>query len=394
MYECLVGYTPFYADDPVMTCRKILRWQQFFDVPDHISRALSSECAPVLHGLLLSFVCNADSRLGRTSMDEIRSHPWFAGLDWGALRAAPAPYKPDRADQIGGLLEQIRTLDARDGRMAAAVNQLTSNLTTLRRRTSRAGAARRRSGGATRTTTLWGTRSDGRRPRARRRRDEPVQRRGRGQGGRRVGSIKLTVEVCPGCLLLLRVNLHAAAAAHAGMEVMNGVVALLVSFIMIAWLLGSSENAVANIIRKTKLLAIGITHMLLSKDKKFKARQDPDAVVVDPNAPTKRIVFLRHGESEWNEVFNRGFGPSFLVRLVSALIREALLLTTRDSVFFDSPLSDTGIKQTQELVRFLQRPQGSVADPKVDEIVAILNGEAAKGSVLTTSNLRRAIATV
>lgn len=28
MYECLVGYTPFYAEDPVMTCRKILRWQQ------------------------------------------------------------------------------------------------------------------------------------------------------------------------------------------------------------------------------------------------------------------------------------------------------------------------------------------------------------------------------
>lgn len=28
MYECVVGYTPFYADDPVMTCRKILRWQQ------------------------------------------------------------------------------------------------------------------------------------------------------------------------------------------------------------------------------------------------------------------------------------------------------------------------------------------------------------------------------
>jgi serine/threonine kinase 38 len=25
MFECLVGYTPFYSDDPVMTCRKILR---------------------------------------------------------------------------------------------------------------------------------------------------------------------------------------------------------------------------------------------------------------------------------------------------------------------------------------------------------------------------------
>ena len=28
VYECLVRYTPFYAEDPVMTCRKILRWQQ------------------------------------------------------------------------------------------------------------------------------------------------------------------------------------------------------------------------------------------------------------------------------------------------------------------------------------------------------------------------------
>ena len=23
MYECLVGYTPFYADDPLETCRKV-----------------------------------------------------------------------------------------------------------------------------------------------------------------------------------------------------------------------------------------------------------------------------------------------------------------------------------------------------------------------------------
>ena len=24
MYECLVGYTPFYADDPLETCRKVI----------------------------------------------------------------------------------------------------------------------------------------------------------------------------------------------------------------------------------------------------------------------------------------------------------------------------------------------------------------------------------
>merc|ERR550537_1054753 len=32
MYECLVGYTPFYADEPVLTCRKILRWQQNLEI--------------------------------------------------------------------------------------------------------------------------------------------------------------------------------------------------------------------------------------------------------------------------------------------------------------------------------------------------------------------------
>lgn len=43
-----------------------------------------------------------------------------------------------------------------------------------------------------------------------------------------------------------------------------------------------------------------------------------------PQAPsgadTRRIVFVRHGESQWNEVFNKGFGPSFIVRLVKAII--------------------------------------------------------------------------
>ncbi|CAN0496567.1 unnamed protein product, partial [Ectocarpus sp. 8 AP-2014] len=47
------------------------------------------------------------------------------------------------------------------------------------------------------------------------------------------------------------------------------------------------------------------------------------------------------------KVFNRGFGPSFLVRLVSAFVREVMMLSTRDSVFFDSPLSNTGIQQVR-----------------------------------------------
>jgi len=37
MYECLVGYTPFYAEDPVTTCRKILRWRQCLEVSQDIA---------------------------------------------------------------------------------------------------------------------------------------------------------------------------------------------------------------------------------------------------------------------------------------------------------------------------------------------------------------------
>ena len=37
MYECLVGYTPFYADDPVTTCKKILKWQQCLHIPEEVS---------------------------------------------------------------------------------------------------------------------------------------------------------------------------------------------------------------------------------------------------------------------------------------------------------------------------------------------------------------------
>jgi broad specificity phosphatase PhoE len=60
---------------------------------------------------------------------------------------------------------------------------------------------------------------------------------------------------------------------------------------------------------------------------------------------SKRLILIRHGESEWNVVFNKGFGPSFIVRYASALGRELLMLFGRDSLFLDSPLCDEGMQQ-------------------------------------------------
>ena len=44
MFECLVGYTPFYADDPVTTCRKILNWQRFLEIPEDTVGNVSEPC--------------------------------------------------------------------------------------------------------------------------------------------------------------------------------------------------------------------------------------------------------------------------------------------------------------------------------------------------------------
>jgi serine/threonine kinase 38 len=52
MYECLVGYTPFYANDPVSTCRKILRWKQSLEVPANVTEKVSSECIDFMLSLL------------------------------------------------------------------------------------------------------------------------------------------------------------------------------------------------------------------------------------------------------------------------------------------------------------------------------------------------------
>ena len=106
-----------------------------------------------------------------------------------------------------------------------------------------------------------------------------------------------------------------------------------------------------------RLYTVGWRHVLGSRDKSYslKHRPNPSEGVRVPTDPAKRIVFLRHGESAWNEVFNRGFGPSFPVRLISAWVRELMVLQDGSSLFLDSPLSATGEEQVSQLRSWLER---------------------------------------
>lgn len=94
MYEMIYGYPPFYADDPIKTCQKIVRWKHFLEFPDDIN--VSADAKDLLQHLL----CDTDKRLGSEDdksrgIDIIKKHPFFNGFDWYTVRSKQAPFTPD-----------------------------------------------------------------------------------------------------------------------------------------------------------------------------------------------------------------------------------------------------------------------------------------------------------
>jgi len=152
--------------------------------------------------------------------------------------------------------------------------------------------------------------------------------------------------------------------------------------------IASLKNKTANnILFKLNLFSKGTVHMVVSRDKKWKkAKEDPKEVLNQKSLQSKTIVFVRHGESEWNYIFNKGI-KNLPFRLVKAWIREFFMLPTRDSVFYDANLNSEGVDQVVDLNKFLTDKKN-----QNNEHVKMLNGEG-ESSVLVSSNLRRAIAT-
>ena len=90
MYEMLVGYPPFYSEDAMMTCRKIVNWKTQLVFPDDV------KLSPEAVDLMQSFMCDVDNRIGsRGGAAEIKSHPFFNGIDWEHIYDQEAAYKPD-----------------------------------------------------------------------------------------------------------------------------------------------------------------------------------------------------------------------------------------------------------------------------------------------------------
>lgn len=85
MYECLVGYPPFYADDPMSTCRKIVNWKKTLVFPEE------AHLSPAAKDLLMRLMQDSSKRL---TFPDIKKHPFFKGINWENLRNTEAAIKP------------------------------------------------------------------------------------------------------------------------------------------------------------------------------------------------------------------------------------------------------------------------------------------------------------
>ncbi|EEE54016.1 hypothetical protein OsJ_00676 [Oryza sativa Japonica Group] len=94
MYEMLVGYPPFYSDDPITTCRKIVHWRNHLKFPE------DSKVSPEARDLICRLLCDVDHRIGSAGADQIKAHPWFRGVAWEKLYEMEAAFKPQVNDEL------------------------------------------------------------------------------------------------------------------------------------------------------------------------------------------------------------------------------------------------------------------------------------------------------
>uniref|UniRef100_UPI0037E72BF3 rho-associated protein kinase 2-like isoform X3 n=1 Tax=Semicossyphus pulcher TaxID=241346 RepID=UPI0037E72BF3 len=96
MYELFVGETPFYAESLVGTYGKIMNHKNTLVFPDDVEMSQDAK------DLICAFLTDRTVRLGRTGVDEIKSHPFFKNNQWtfDNIRETVAPVVPELNSDI------------------------------------------------------------------------------------------------------------------------------------------------------------------------------------------------------------------------------------------------------------------------------------------------------
>tara|TARA_R110002003_G_scaffold206_7_gene15793 strand:+ start:59 stop:5359 length:5301 start_codon:yes stop_codon:yes gene_type:complete len=104
LFECLYGYPPFHADTPDEVFQNILARRIHWPADDDEDYDISDEAKDLMNRLMCSdpaerLGANKDEKFA-SGGEEIRSHPWFADINWETLRDdeasfIPAPENPE-----------------------------------------------------------------------------------------------------------------------------------------------------------------------------------------------------------------------------------------------------------------------------------------------------------
>ncbi|KAK9265929.1 hypothetical protein L1049_021446 [Liquidambar formosana] len=94
MYEMVVGYPPFYSEEPMSTCRKIVNWRSHLKFPEEAKLSADAK------DLICKLLCNVEQRLGTKGAHEIKTHPWFKGIQWDRLYQMEAAFIPEVNDEL------------------------------------------------------------------------------------------------------------------------------------------------------------------------------------------------------------------------------------------------------------------------------------------------------
>ncbi|XP_065819814.1 rho-associated protein kinase 2 isoform X2 [Labrus bergylta] len=91
IFELFVGETPFYAESLVGTYGKIMNHKNMLVFPDDVEMSQNAK------DLICAFLTDRKVRLGRTGVDEIKSHPFFKNNQWtfDNIRETVAPVVPE-----------------------------------------------------------------------------------------------------------------------------------------------------------------------------------------------------------------------------------------------------------------------------------------------------------
>jgi hypothetical protein len=66
-------------------------------------------------------------RVGLHGIEEIKTHPWFEGLNWNNLLAIPAPYVPQGSHRIKNALEEMQKVPSGTVEFRQLIREITAN---------------------------------------------------------------------------------------------------------------------------------------------------------------------------------------------------------------------------------------------------------------------------